>query len=133
VRLLLDANILLDSALQREGEEVANLVLNACQDSIHQGYVAWHSLAIFHYICSRKKGDAVTRSALATLLEFIEVAPADTSMAKMAVASSMKDFEDALQAIAAVKVGCDYIVTRNIKDFKFSVVPAILPENIEVA
>lgn len=39
---------------------------------------------------------------------------------------------DPNHAIAEVKIGLDYIVTRNAKDFKLNVVPAVLPENVEV-
>lgn len=131
MKLLLDANILLDVALEREHFDSANDVLVLCQDSIHQGFVSWHSLAVFYYICSRKKGDSDTREALDSLLDYVQVSPSDTAMAKMAIKSKMRDFEDALQAMAAIKSGCDFIVTRNIKDFKNSLVPPILPEKVK--
>jgi hypothetical protein len=37
------------------------------------------------------------------------------------------DFEDALQAAAARSAGASFIVTRNVKDFRFSQVPALSP------
>ena len=37
------------------------------------------------------------------------------------------DFEDALQAAAAERVHADYLITRNVRDFKKSKVTAILP------
>jgi hypothetical protein len=39
----------------------------------------------------------------------------------------MKDFEDAVQSSCARRVKADYIITRNVKDFEKSPVPAILP------
>ena len=44
--------------------------------------------------------------------------------------NDFKDFEDGLQVQCAIMEHTDYIVTRNIKDFEKSVVPAILPEDI---
>lgn len=43
------------------------------------------------------------------------VLAADT---KQAIAMTGKDFEDALQAVCAATYGCDYLITRNEKDFK---------------
>ena len=40
----------------------------------------------------------------------------------------MKDLEDALQAAAATTAGASFILTRNVKDFRLSRVPAISPE-----
>ena len=39
------------------------------------------------------------------------------------------DLEDCLQSNCAKSVKADYIITRNIKDFTASEVPAILPED----
>ena len=40
------------------------------------------------------------------------------------------DYEDALQSVCASRAGVDYIVTRNIKDFKNSKVIAIRPSDL---
>ena len=54
---------------------------------------------------------------------------AELSLTDMTQAAAMMwpDFEDALQTAAAVKIGADYIVTRNLKDFKNSPVPCLSP------
>lgn len=39
------------------------------------------------------------------------------------------DLKDCLQSNCAKSVKADYIITRNIKDFVHSEVPAILPED----
>ncbi len=39
----------------------------------------------------------------------------------------MADFEDAVVASAAEAMGCCYVVTRNVRDFARSPVPAITP------
>ncbi|WP_412466784.1 hypothetical protein [Pedobacter sp. KLB.chiD] len=45
--------------------------------------------------------------------------------------SKYKDVEDALQILGAYKIeGLDYIVTRNIKDFKNSEIPAFPPDKL---
>lgn len=39
------------------------------------------------------------------------------------------DFEDCLQTQCALNIRADYIVTRNVKDFAASEIPAVTPED----
>ena len=128
MKVLIDANVLLDVALKREGFEASSKLLDLCQDGRLTGVIAWHTLSVFHYVCAKKKGDKKAREGVTRLLDILEVAQTDTKTAKQAAASPIKDFEDALQAMAALKAGCEYIVTRNAKDFKNSVIATISPE-----
>ena len=43
------------------------------------------------------------------------------------VALRANDFEDAIQYYSAKKIGADYIVTNNIKDFGFSDIDVVKP------
>ncbi len=49
---------------------------------------------------------------------------------KKAAALPMDDFEDALQSVCAARLKADFIVTRNLKDFKGSKVMAIKPSEL---
>ena len=49
---------------------------------------------------------------------------------KRALEMDFTDFEDALQSACAVRIKADYIITRNIKDFAGSRVPAIKPSEL---
>ena len=53
----------------------------------------------------------------------------DLSVADMTEAAEMKwnDYEDAVQTAAARRVHADYIITRNIRDYLQSTVPAYTP------
>lgn len=42
--------------------------------------------------------------------------------------NDFKDFEDCLQDECAFDINASYIVTRNIKDYSNSKIPAIMPE-----
>lgn len=61
---------------------------------------------------------------LSQLLTFADVTGTDIYTA---LARSMPDFEDAVVDAVAERNGASYIVTRNIKDFFGSVIPAITP------
>ena len=77
------------------------------------------------YLCSTEARDAVQ-----TLMQTVDVVPVLKGDIHAALTSDFSDFEDAVQAACAARVKADYIVTRNVKDFKNSLVPAILPSDM---
>jgi hypothetical protein len=120
---LLDTDVLLDVGLRRPrffGPSSA--VLEWAEAQPGQAAVAWHSLANVSYLL---RPDA--RAFIRDLLEFVEVSPTGTEAARQAAALPMSDFEDALQAAAAVAFGASYVVTRNVRHYRRSPVPAIAP------
>ncbi len=67
---------------------------------------------------------------LQTVMNFIDtmkIAKITAKDLKFAFTGVMSDFEDALQANCAKRYHIDYIITRNVKDFKLSPVKAIEP------
>jgi len=123
MRVLVDADVLLDVALKREPFfSNASEVIRCAQDEPGEIAVAWHSLSNIAYLV---RPDA--RPFINHLLQFIEVPPAGTREAKQAVNFPMSDLEDALQCAAALAFDALFIVTRNVKDYKNSPIPAITP------
>jgi predicted nucleic acid-binding protein len=129
--LLLDSDVLLDVALQRQPHfPNSRAVLDWCELHPGEGFVAWHTIANFYYIFSREQDEIAAREFIEDLLEFVEVANVATPQAKHAIALPMADFEDALQVAAAVSAGVDYIVTRNVADYGGSPIPALTPTDV---
>ena len=54
----------------------------------------------------------------------------DVLMQREGFLASAKDFEDALQYFCAMSNQCDVIVTRNKKDFQFSSIDVLTPEEL---
>ncbi|HMN77877.1 MAG TPA: PIN domain-containing protein [Burkholderiaceae bacterium] len=127
MRLLLDINVLLDVAFQRPGEPASTKLIGQC-GAAHEAWVAWHTLATLAYLIERQLDAAAARSFVQGLLDWADVAPTTRADAVQAVGLSIPDFEDALQAAAAMACGAQAIVTRNVRDFKGSPVPAMTPE-----
>ncbi len=126
MRILIDCNVLLDVMDRREPHyEHSAKVLDACECGIH-GAVAWHTLATSFYL---SKDEDKARSFFRGLLKFVAVPAADTNSAVLALDLSLDDLEDAMQSACAKKFQADYIVTRHVKDFKHSPVPAITPKD----
>lgn len=123
MRALLDTDVLLDVALGRTKFLAASAaVLQWAECEPGQAAVAWHSLSNISYVL---RPDA--RPFIRDLLDFVEVPPTGVDAAKHAIAFPMKDFEDAMQAAAALTFGAAYIVTRNATHYRQSPVPAISP------
>jgi predicted nucleic acid-binding protein len=123
VKILIDTNVLLDVALNRADFVVDSAkVLDWAELNPKQAAIAWHSVANISYLV---KQDA--RSFLTDFLTFVEVAAGDTATVRQALAMPTNDFEDALQASAAIAFGADIIVTRDISDYKKLPITALTP------
>lgn len=139
MRLLLDANVLLDclilesSGLPRVGKEASARILDLCDRGQHQGLVAWHTLPIISYYHGRQNPLDQTAALMDALLRVVEIPSVGHAEALAWRSHGIADFEDALQAASAVAGQADFIVTRNEGDFVGAPVPALTPEAFLVA
>src|SRR5690606_15056122 len=87
-------------------------------------YTSSHSIATTHYLLKKHVGEKELRAILYSLLDFISPIAIDISILKRSLLSNHKDFEDAIQIDAASSIPeLDFIVTRNLKDFKSANLP----------
>ncbi len=75
------------------------------------------------------RDDQTARAFIGGLLDLIEIGPSSTELARKALALRLNDLEDAMQVVVAEAVAADMIITRNLRDFSGSPVPAIRPED----
>ena len=54
----------------------------------------------------------------------MEVKPSDL---EKAAEKKWSDYEDAVQCVSSERVDADYIITRNVRDYRESPVPALTP------
>ena len=127
MRLLLDINILLDVAFQRPGEPASSAIIVTCGKD-NEAWLAWHSVATLFYIIERQQSAVQARHFIRDLLGWAHIASTTHDDALRALDWPMSDFEDALQAVAALACGASQIITRNGRDFVGTPVPAIAPE-----
>ncbi|MCD8232010.1 MAG: PIN domain-containing protein, partial [Clostridiales bacterium] len=86
------------------------------------------SVADIYYIMHRSlHSDMQTRTLLKKLFMSFGILDTTALDCRNALTSPVSDFEDAILAETAYRNGVNYIVTRNIKDFSRSVIPAITP------
>lgn len=129
--ILLDTDVLIDVALDREPHVAASAaLLEAIERGDASGFIAWHTLSNFHYILTPRQGAAGAKEFLLDLLSFVGVAQTSTASAAFAAGLPMKDFEDALQVAAAAACGAALIATRNVGDYAGSPIQAELPAEV---
>ena len=126
--ILLDTDVVLDVALDREGHvEPAAALLHRLELRPRSAFVAWHSLANIYYLVRPRRGGADARLFVQDLTRFVLVAPIDTDEFHFATTLGLSDFEDCMQVAAARACGARAIVTRNQRDFTTSPIPAVTP------
>lgn len=93
-------------------------------------YVAWHSIANFYYLVRPMRGSEGAKEFILDLLSFVDVATTSTEGVRYAAGLPVRDFEDALQAAAALACGASVIATRNVRDYARARVRASSPVDL---
>lgn len=125
MRLLIDANIILDVLAKREPFfKSSETIWKLCETEQVEGYISALSIANLVYVM-RKELEPDSIEDIITKLKLIFYV-ADLTSEDLTAASELKwnDFEDALQSAAAARIKADQIITRNVRDYKSSVIPA---------
>ena len=131
LRILIDLNVILDVLQQREPfYATAARVLACAETGIVEGWVAAHSLTTLFYLLAKYQSVERARVTISELLSFLSVAPVDQAVIEQALNLPYHDFEDAVQMMAAVRTGVQYLVTRNVQDFKSGPLPILQPAEL---
>lgn len=129
--VLIDTNILLNYITNREDIylEQSVKIVELCARGVVSGYIAFHTLSTLWYVL-RKRDDRERRGILKDICQIFTVAVASQKEILDAIERDFfKDFEDCLQDKCAKEIGADYIITCNEKDYCYSEVPAINPDD----
>jgi predicted nucleic acid-binding protein len=128
MRLLIDGNIILDVLQNWEPHVVDSAkIWKLCETDQAEGYVSTLTFTNLVYIMRKEltpeKINEVLKS-LGLIFQFVDLTVSD-----MTKAGDLEwdDYEDALQAVTAERIHVDYIITRNVKDFKKSKTVAFTP------
>ena len=128
MKLLIDANILLDVLQNREPfVQDSSRVWKLCETSYDSGYISALSFANLVYVMRKELDPArieEVHKQLELIFRFTELTVSDM---EKAVSMKWDDFEDCVQAVTAERIKADYIITRNVKDFQKSKVLAFTP------
>lgn len=129
MRILVDTNVILDYILEREPyNDDAAVIMKAVQEKVVSGCIAAHTITNIFYILRKCFTVEARRELLLELCVLFEVEEIGLKKLRDALHNErFDDFEDCLQMVCADNFHADYIVTRNIDDFKNSSVQCITP------
>ncbi|MFZ5575041.1 MAG: type II toxin-antitoxin system VapC family toxin [Pseudomonadota bacterium] len=128
MKLFIDTNVVLDVLAQREPWfDDASRLLAHIEAGKASGHVAAHTLTTLHYLLLKYLGQQRTATVLIDLTSLLQVEAVDHQILQQALTLGWRDFEDAVQAVTAAQCQADYLVTRNPRDFKQSLIPVMTP------
>lgn len=129
MKLFLDTNVTPDLLGKREPffENAARIVSLADQGKAIVAVSAL-SYATTDYFLSKLTSPSKSLESLRKFKTLSEIIALDEAIIEKSLNSGFADFEDSLQYFSALKSGCGYIITRNVKDFKNSAIPVITPD-----
>jgi predicted nucleic acid-binding protein len=132
-KIVIDSNIFMDFLFKREGHEKVAEIFKQCIKRNVVGFSCAHEITALNYFLSKSnKGKAIVRKAISGIMRRFRVIATDEEILTKALHSDIDDFEDAVIEISAKENDAEYILTRNTKDFKKSIVKAITPEELLV-
>lgn len=129
MKCLIDTNVILDVLMKRKGLwEDSSIVLKACETGRIEGLMTVQSFLDMTYVLHKELNSAAIRKVLEWLSLILHITEINGNDLKKATEYEWNDYEDAVQAAVADRCKADYIITRNIKDYKG--VKTITPEEM---
>ncbi len=132
-KVFVDTNIIVDLIADRKPHSKYAIELFTLAESKKvKLYTSSHSIVTAHYLLKKYVGEKELRKITNTVLEYLKPIAIDEAMLRRGLKAEYKDFEDGLQIIAASAIeGMDFIVTRNIRDFKGSEIMVLAPDKVK--
>lgn len=129
-KIFADTNIVLDLLLERNPFYKASARLFSAAE-LNKVQISFSSLgfSILEHVISRQINKSKSKNALRKFRPLVKILAVDEKTIDYALNSDFRDFEDAIQYEVAIQNNQDLIISRNIKDFKNSVIPVMTPED----
>lgn len=81
-----------------------------------------------YYLLRRVVGNSKATTGLKAIRSVFTLVPLDQQLVDQALEGRFADFEDGIQACAALRANADCLVTRDPRGFKYSAVTVMTPE-----
>lgn len=131
MKVLIDTNVILDVLCNRaEFVEDSSKIWKYCEVDKIEGYISALSIPNIVYILRKELTPQKTQQIIQQIMMIFNVIDLKSSDLKNAAEMLSDDFEDSVQMCCASRIKADYIVTRNIRDFKNSKIIALKPSEL---
>ena len=119
LQVLFDLNIILDVLQERKDfYHFSARLLAYAETGIIQGWLAAHSVTTLFYLIAKDKSPDQARVTLTSLLQFLKIAPVNQETIEQALNLPYRDFEDAVQMVAALHIHCRLFSNPECRDFQ---------------
>ena len=125
MKVLFGTNIIIDVLLDRKPfSEHASYLMSKVERSEINGFLCATTVTTIHYLLSKYLDKEKAIDSINSIMALFEIASVNRLVIENALKSKFSDFEDSVLHESARHAGAEYIITRNIKDFKKSKIPA---------
>jgi len=124
-KLYIDANIILDFCLDREGRSNAKIILDEISKGNATGFISGSIVHILSYFLSKTYGLEKTKKTILAVIEDFEIIDIPKEIILQSLHSKINDIEDALQYYVALHNKMDYFISndKQLKKEAFSTLP----------
>jgi predicted nucleic acid-binding protein len=129
-KVFVDTDICIDLLSGRKPfNAVAEILFSLADSGKIKIYVSSLSFANIDYVLRSQYATTHSRQIIGTFKTLVNTLPVDSKTIDLAVTSDFNDFEDAIQYSCAIENNLTTIITRNIKDYKKSIIKVMTPES----
>ena len=127
-KVFLDSDVILDLLTEREPhfDAVVNLFIKI-QNKKVRAFTSPVVIANVFYIMARHTNKEKALRALIKIKALITVLACGDDEIELALSSDFTDFEDSIQYYTALNHKIDFIITRNVKDYKNANMNVVTP------
>jgi len=124
MKILIDTNIVLDYLLDRMPfSKAAEWIFSQTEYGQFDTFIGGTTVTTVHYLITKALGAKMSYSYIEKLLRLFQIAPITHTVLASALDLKFPDFEDAVLHEAAIHVGAEAIITRDMKGFHRAKIP----------
>jgi predicted nucleic acid-binding protein len=132
-KIVIDVNIFMDFLFKREGHEKVAEIFKQCIKGNVKGFSCAHEMTTLNYFLTKTNKDKIKiKKTISGIMKRFKVIAVNEEILTKALSSDIEDFEDAVIEASSKESDAEYILTRNTKDFKKSMVRPITPDELLV-
>ncbi len=130
MKIFIDANIIIDFLANRKPfGSFAYEIMERGEKGELEIYTSATNILNCHYILKKAFPEIELRALLTELSKKIRLISIDENLVLKSLQSTYNDLEDAVQIKAASSIrDMQFIITRDLKDYKHSEIPALSPD-----
>lgn len=130
MKVLIDTNIIIDALTSRQpwNKDAEQIFLMAADHTAKMYITANTATDIYYLLRKYLKDSVLAKQHMSKLFSLFGILDVTAAHCINALNSSVTDYEDAVMEQTAIAANLNYIITRNLKDYIPSSIPALLPE-----